>query len=215
MTTKSRDARVRGLYAVTPDEPDTARLCAMVEAALRGGARLVQYRNKTASEALRLEQAGALLALCRRHHVPLIVNDHLELAAAIGADGLHVGRDDGDAHAARTRLPNALIGVSCYNELERAAAAQRAGADYVAFGRFFASTTKPGDIRASLELVAAAKQRVGLPVVAIGGITLQNAPALVRGGVDALAVVSALFGASDIEATARAFAALYATGAEP
>jgi len=215
MTTKSRDARVRGLYAVTPDEADTRRLCAMVAAALKGGAQLVQYRNKTAGEALRMEQAGALLALCRRHRVPLVVNDHLELAAAVGADGLHVGRDDGDARAARARLPDALIGVSCYNELERALAAQRAGADYVAFGRFFASITKPGDIRASLELVAAAKQAVDLPIVAIGGITLQNAAALVRGGVDALAVVSALFDSSDIEATARAFAALYATHAQP
>lgn len=211
MAKTSPEARVRGLYAVTPDEQDGARLCAMVEAALRGGARLVQYRNKTAPDALRLEQARALLALCRRHGVPLVVNDHVELAATIGAPGVHVGREDGDAAAARARLPHALIGVSCYNELDRALAAERAGADYVAFGRFFASTTKPGDIRASLELVAAAKQAVRLPIVAIGGITVQNAPALVKGGVDALAVVSALFDSPDITATARAFAALYAT----
>ncbi len=204
--------RVRGLYAVTPDEPDTARLAAMVEAAIRGGARLVQYRNKSATGIVRREQARALLAVCRRQHVPLIVNDSLALAAEIGADGLHLGAEDGDAGGARARLPNALIGVSCYNELARALAAKEAGADYVAFGRFFASTTKPGDIRASTALVAEAKRTVGLPIVAIGGIDLSNAAGLVDAGVDALAVISALFGAADIEATARQFARLY--GAE-
>ena len=106
------EAAIRGLYAVTPDEPDTARLCTLVAAAVSGGARLVQYRNKTASDALRMAQASALLAVCRRHNVPLIINDHIELAAQIGADGLHVGRDDGDAAAARARLPHALIGRS-------------------------------------------------------------------------------------------------------
>ena len=203
------EAAIRGLYAVTPDEPDTARLCTLVAAAVSGGARLVQYRNKTAPDALRMAQASALLAVCRRHNVPLIINDHIELAAQIGADGLHVGRDDGDAAAARARLPHALIGVSCYNEIDRALAAKRDGADYVAFGRFFASTTKPGDIRASLELVAEARRIVALPVVAIGGITLQNAQPLVAGGVDALAVVSALFDSDDVAATARRFANLY------
>ena len=205
----TRTEAIRGLYAVTPDEPDTQRLCALVEAAVRGGARLVQYRNKTAPEALRREQAAALLAICRRYGVPLIVNDHLELALAIGADGLHLGRDDGNPAEARARLPDAIIGVSCYDEIARAEAARAAGADYVAFGRFFPSTTKPGNIRASLELVAEAKRRVGLPVVGIGGITLENAPSLVRGGVDALAVVSALFDSPDVEATARRFADLY------
>lgn len=200
---------MRGLYAVTPDEADTARLTAMVEAALQGGARLVQYRNKTAADALRTEQARALLALCRRYSVPLIVNDRLDVAIDIGADGLHLGRDDGDAATARAQLPHALIGVSCYNELERALAAERDGADYVAFGRFFASTTKPGNIRASTALVAEAKRRIRLPVVAIGGITLDNAPGLVEAGVDALAVVSALFDSPDITAAARGFARLY------
>jgi thiamine-phosphate pyrophosphorylase len=210
MMTKTRtDTAIRGLYAVTPDEPDTARLCTLVAAAVSGGARLVQYRNKTASDALRCEQASALLAVCRRHGVPLIVNDYLELAAQIGAEGVHLGRDDGDAGAARARLPNALIGVSCYNEIERALVAKRSGADYVAFGRFFASTTKPGDIRASLDLVAEARRTVSLPIVAIGGITLEKAGPLVAGGVDALAVVSALFDSDDIAATARKFANLY------
>ena len=208
--TKSRtDTAIRGLYAVTPDEADTARACSRVEAALSGGARLLQYRNKTASQALRFEQASALLAVCRRHDVPLIVNDDVELAAQIGAEGVHLGRDDGDAASARARLPHALIGVSCYNEIERALDAKRDGADYVAFGRFFASSTKPGDIRASLDLIAEAKRRVALPIVAIGGITLDNARPLVDGGVDALAVVAALFDSADVAASARRFAALY------
>jgi thiamine-phosphate pyrophosphorylase len=210
MKTARTETAIRGLYAVTPDEANTARLCTQVEAALNGGARLLQYRNKSAPAALRLEQARALLAVCRRHGVPLIVNDDLELAATIGAEGVHLGRDDGDAGEARARLPDALIGVSCYNEIERALDARRSGADYVAFGRFFASSTKPGDIRASLDLVAAARRRVALPIVAIGGITLDNARGLVDGGVDALAVVSALFASDDVAATARRFADLYA-----
>jgi thiamine-phosphate pyrophosphorylase len=209
MKTTRTDTAIRGLYAVTPDEPDTARMCTRVEAALSGGARLLQYRNKTASNALRFEQAAALLAVCRRHDVPLIVNDDLELAARIGADGVHLGRDDGNAANARDRLPHALIGVSCYNEIERAFDAKNGGADYIAFGRFFASSTKPGDIRASLDLVAEARRRVALPIVAIGGITLDNARPLVAGGVDALAVVSALFDSDDVAATARRFADLY------
>src|SRR5690606_38197668 len=131
---------------------------------------------------VRREQAGALLAVCRRHRVRLIVNDYLELAAEIGADGGHLGGEDGDPAAARVRLPDALLGVSCYNELERAIAAVKAGADYVAFGRFFSSSTNPGDIRASTALVAEAKRVLWLPIVAIGGIDLQNAGTLVDAG---------------------------------
>jgi len=200
---------IAGLYAVTPDEADTARLARMVEAAVAGGARLVQYRNKTAPPGLRIEQARALLAVCRSARVPLIVNDHPDIAAAVGADGIHLGRDDGDVAAARARFPGALLGVSCYDEIGRARDAKRLGADYVAFGRFFPSVTKPGTIRASLALVAQAKREVGLPIVAIGGITLENAPPLLAGGVDALAVISALFGSSDVRSAASRFAALF------
>lgn len=202
-------AEIRGLYAITPDEPDTERLTRMVEAALAGGARVVQYRNKVADETLRFEQARSLLTACRRASVPLIVNDHLELAIEIGADGVHLGREDGEIARARARLPHALLGVSCYNEIERAIAAQREGANYVAFGRFFESTTKPGTIRASLALVAEARRVVTRPIVAIGGITLEHTPGLIAGGVDAVAVVSALFGAVDIEQASRRFAALF------
>jgi thiamine-phosphate pyrophosphorylase len=200
---------IAGLYAVTPDEADTAGLARMVEAAVAGGARLVQYRNKTASPALRVEQARALLTVCRSAQVPLIVNDHPDIAAAVGADGIHLGRDDGDVAATRARFPGALLGVSCYDDIERAREARRFGADYVAFGRFFPSLTKPGTIRASLGLVAQARREVGLPIVAIGGITLENAPGLLAGGVDALAVISALFGSSDVRGAARGFAALF------
>jgi thiamine-phosphate pyrophosphorylase len=206
---RSADHRVRGLYAVTPEENDSARLVEMVEAALLGGARLLQYRNKQAPAELQRAQAIALHAVCRRYQVPLVVNDHPQLAEELGAEGLHLGREDGDVRAARARLPQSLLGVSCYNEVERAVEAARQGADYIAFGRFFASSTKPGEIHASLTLVAEARQRVRLPVVAIGGITLENAPALVEGGVDALAVVAGLFEAPDICARARAFADLY------
>jgi thiamine-phosphate pyrophosphorylase len=200
---------VRGLYAITPEEPDTARLLEMVEAVLAGGARLLQYRNKQASEQLAHSQAQSLAALCRRYGVPLIVNDRMELAAEVGADGVHLGRDDGDVRAARESMPHALLGVSCYNEIERAVAAAEAGADYVAFGRFFPSHTKPGEIRASIDLARAAKRQLNLPVVAIGGITVENAPPLVEAGIDALAVIAGVFEADDIRAAARAFASLY------
>ena len=203
------DRVIRGLYALTPDEPDTPRLVAMVQAALDGGARLVQYRNKVAPSDLRRAQAAALLRICKQSNVPLIVNDLPGVAREIGADGVHLGRDDGDVGAARARLPGRLLGVSCYDDIARAIAAERAGADYVAFGRFFASITKPGDIRASLELVRQAKRRIRVPIVAIGGITLEHTPALIAGGIDAIAVISALFSSTDVRDTARRFAALF------
>jgi thiamine-phosphate pyrophosphorylase len=212
MMKTNHDKGIRGLYAVTPDEPDTHRLLHMVEAALEGGARLVQYRNKVASDTLRLEQARALVGVCRRFSVPLIVNDRLDIALAVDSDGVHLGRDDGDLEQARKACPGKLLGVSCYNEITRAIAAERAGADYVAFGRFFASVTKPGDIRASIPLVAQARQTVKLPIVAIGGITEQHTPDLIAGGVDAVAVVSAVFSTPDVRSAARAFAMLFGEG---
>ena len=199
-----------GLYALTPDEPDTATLVAKVRAAVAGGVAAVQYRNKPADPALRAEQVRALLAVCRTAGVPLVVNDDLELALAAGAAGVHLGRDDGDLAAARRRLgPGRLIGASCYDRLERAERALAAGADYVAFGSVFASPTKPAAVRAPLALLGAAR-RLGRPVVAIGGITLENAPDAIAAGADALAVITALFDAGDIAARARAFSDLFA-----
>lgn len=202
--------RISGLYAVTPDCADTHALLASVDAALAGGARLVQYRNKPAAAALQLAQGRALFALCRKHHVPLIVNDHLALAVALDADGLHLGAEDGPVAAARERLgPAKILGVSCYDRLDLALEAERRGADYVAFGSFYASGVKPGAVRAPLALLHEARQRLTKPVVAIGGITLDNAPQLVAAGADSVAVISALFDASDIQHAARRFSALF------
>jgi len=198
------------LYPVTPDEPDLKVLTHKVRKALAGGARIVQYRNKSASVGLRREQGAALLALCRREGVPLIVNDDLELALAIDADGLHLGRDDTDIAGARALLGEGrLLGASCYGSLQLAIAARQAGADYVAFGSAFPSTTKPGTTRAPLSLYREAKARLNCPIVAIGGVTIRNAPALVEAGVGAVAVISALFDAPDIERRAREFARIF------
>jgi thiamine-phosphate pyrophosphorylase len=204
------DNRICGLYAVTPDIADTSKLLAKVEAALAGGARLLQYRNKTASPALRLVQARALLALARERGVPLIINDHLDLAAALDADGLHLGGADGTLAAARGRLgADKILGASCYNRLENAFQAAGGGANYLAFGSFFSSSVKQGAAHAPLALLQEAKQRLALPVVAIGGITLDNAPQLIAAGADAVAVISALFGAPDIRAAAQGFSGLF------
>ncbi len=201
---------ISGLYAITPDNSDTPDLLAKVEAALAGGARLLQYRNKTASPALRLKQARALLALCREYQVPLIINDHLDVALALDAHGLHLGSEDGLLAEARTRLAaGKLLGASCYRSIETALDAQRAGADYVAFGGFFASTVKPSVTRTPLALLHEAKQRLTVPVVAIGGITPENARLLVAAGADGVAVISALFGAPDVRAAAQRFDALF------
>lgn len=201
---------VRGLYAVTPDIADTAELRAKVEAALGGGVALVQYRNKTANRELRALQAATLRALCRGRGVPLIINDYLDLVEAVDADGLHVGKDDTMLPQARARLgPGKLLGASCYDRLENAVAAVQAGADYVAFGSFFASSVKPDTVRASLTLLREARQSLGLPIVAIGGITLENAPQLIAAGADAVAVISALFSAPDIRSAAERFADLF------
>src|SRR3954468_9014895 len=198
---------VRGLYALTPDMSNTSELQRRVGEALAGGARLVQYRNKSTDAVLRREQADMLLALCRPRGVPLIVNDDVELAFAVGADGVHLGRDDAAVNAARAVLGrNALIGVSCYDELARALEAERAGANYVAFGSFFLSSVKPGAVRAPLELLQRARTATALPIVANGGITAYNAAELLASGADALAVISAVFKPRDTYAATQAFA---------
>jgi thiamine-phosphate pyrophosphorylase len=200
----------RGLYLVTRETTDGAALLRTVEAALRGGARLVQYRDKSADAARRLGQAQALAAACAGAGVPLVVNDDVDLALACGAAGVHLGERDGAVADARARLgAGALIGVSCYDSLERAQALAAQGADYLAFGSFFTSPTKPGARRADPALLREAA-RFGLPRVAIGGITLANAGELVAAGADLLAVISAVADAADPEAAARAFTALYA-----
>ena len=193
-----------GVYAITPETADTGRLLAQVEAALAGGVAAVQYRDKSGDIARRHEQASELAALCRRFNVPLIVNDDLRLADLADADGVHLGRDDGSLREARIILGKSkFIGASCYQSLDLARAAQAAGADYVAFGSFFASPTKPAAGRADAALLHAAAQTLAIPIVAIGGITPTNAPALLDAGADSLAVLSALFDAPDIRAAAH------------
>jgi thiamine-phosphate pyrophosphorylase len=202
-----------GLYAITPETADTGRLLAQVEAALMGGVAAVQYRDKSADVARRHEQASELITLCRRFKVPLIVNDDLRLADLTDADGVHLGRDDGSLREARIILGKSkFIGASCYQSLELAQAAQAAGADYVAFGSFFPSPTKPAAARAEPALLRDAAPLIHVPLVAIGGITLENAPVLLRAGADALAVISDLFDAADIAARARAYGMLFDHG---
>jgi thiamine-phosphate pyrophosphorylase len=203
------DARLRGLYAVTPETEDSARLAGLVEDCIAGGAALVQYRAKRIAPALALEQAGRLASLCRAHRVLFIVNDSVELARAVDAGGVHLGRDDADLRGARAALPGKVIGVSCYDDPGLARRAAAAGADYVAIGSVFASGTKPDAARATLENLAHARAGSGLPVAAIGGITLQNAARVVAAGADMLAVISALFDAADVRAAASAFARLF------
>lgn len=198
----------RGLYAITQPEGKTAeQVIAEVEAALKGGAVLVQYRDKQAVDGEGL--AGRLLQLCRSYQVPLIINDSVELARAVGADGVHLGRDDGNIAAARAKLgADAIIGVSCYNDIARATAAVAAGADYVAFGRFFPSGSKPLAAPAEIGTLREAKRSLPVPIVAIGGILPENAGQLLAAGADLLAVIGGVFDGDPFEA-ARRFRALF------
>lgn len=200
---------ISGLYAITPEEHDTAKLLSKAKLALQGGARVLQYRNKSSDAATRLEQATALLQLTREFTVPLIINDDAQLAKQVDADGVHLGGDDGSVAAARVLLgAQKIIGVSCYNRLDLAHKAVKQGADYVAFGALFASTVKPDAPVATLALLQQARLEIPLPKVAIGGITLANGASALKAGADALAVISALFDAEDIFLTARRFANL-------
>lgn len=202
-------ARPRGVYLITPDEPDTARLLRQTAPLLAGGVQWLQYRNKTATPALRREQAEALRSLCSSAGVALIINDDVELAAALGAAGVHLGEDDGGIAAARAQLgPGALIGASCYDDLARAERAVAAGASYVAFGAFFPSRSKHTTRRAHPDLLRNSAP-LGVPRVAIGGLTPDNAGALVEAGADLIAVISGIYQATDPEAALRAYLACF------
>lgn len=201
---------ISGLYAITRETNDTGHLLASVAAALRGGATAVQYRDKSTDVARQHEQASELLGLCRQHDVPLIINDSLRLADLVGADGVHLGRDDGSVHEARIVLGHdKIIGVSCYQSLALALTAQAAGADYIALGGFFPSLSKPDAVRAELSLLRQAARVIHRPIVAIGGINLQNAERLIVAGADAVAVISALFDSDNVEAVAHQFTDLF------
>jgi thiamine-phosphate pyrophosphorylase len=201
---------LRGLYAVTPDMNATRPLLVAVAAAVSGGCRIVQYRNKTASATLRREQAAALASFCKASAVCLIINDDVELALAVNAGGVHLGGDDGDLAAARARLGSQrLLGASCYADLHRARKAVCAGADYVAFGAVYPSPTKPAACRASFELLREARRELDCPIVAIGGITIDNSAPIVASGADMLAVITDLFECPDIANRARQFQSVF------
>lgn len=206
----SQKIRISGLYAVTPDEPDTALLLHKVRLALAGGARWLQYRNKFADRALRHEQAAALKSLVQAHAARLIINDDFALAREIDADGVHLGCEDGSISVARDVLgPGKIIGASCYNRPPLAFEAVAQGADYVAFGAFFPSGIKPAAARAEIELLRTVRAVLPVPVVAIGGITIDNATSLLAAGADALAVISAVFAVPDVGQAARQFSNLF------
>ena len=201
---------VSGLYAITPDCADTADLLRRARLVLAGGARVLQYRNKSATAALRLVQGRALRELTREFAVPFIVNDEVRLAAQVDADGVHLGAMDGSLNAARDVLgKQKIIGISCYNRLSLARKAIAAGADYVAFGAFFSSSVKPDAVVVDIGLLRQARAEFAMPLVAIGGITAQNGASLVQAGADALAVISALFDAADSQAAAQDFSKLF------
>jgi thiamine-phosphate pyrophosphorylase len=208
---------IRGLYAVTPDEQNTDVLLAKVEAALRGGINVLQYRNKRADHKLQTQQARAILPLCRQFNVPFIINDSIKLCLTLDADGVHLGADDGNLAEARARLGEGkILGASCYNRLDLAVAAAEAGADYAAFGACFASGTKPNALVAPLSLFRQAQQSIHIPLVAIGGISLENAAQVMESGANAIAVLGALFNpesdnGQSIEAKARHFAQILST----
>ena len=202
-------APARGVYLITPDEADTARLLARVAPLLAAGPTWLQYRNKTASHALRREQAQALQDLCARHGVPLIINDDPALAHEVGAAGVHLGGTDGDIGAARALLgPAAIIGASCYDQLANAERAVAAGASYVAFGAFFPTTTKVTSSRAHPDLLRQSAA-LGVPRVAIGGLTPDNVGPIIAAGADLVAVVSSVFAANDPVATLHAYLACF------
>ncbi|WP_347986822.1 thiamine phosphate synthase [Methylomonas sp. AM2-LC] len=201
----------QGLYAITQTaDKSIQQILLEVEAVLKGGAVVLQYRDKESTNKNTL--ASLLLKLCHAYQVPLLINDDIELALQVGADGVHLGRDDGDIAIARTKLgPNAIIGISCYNDVERALSMQALGADYVAFGRFFPSNSKPLAAPAQIETLQKAKQTLYIPIVAIGGILPENAGGLLAAGADLLAVIGGVFDKQDPEIAAKEFQQMFAT----
>jgi thiamine-phosphate pyrophosphorylase len=202
---------LRGLYAITDSSlQPPEKLLQRVDAAIDGGARLIQYRDKHSDQTVRRRQAAELAELCDRRGISLIINDDVQLALECGARGVHLGRDDCDITTARTRLgAEAIIGLSCYNQWPTALRAVAAGADYIAFGRFFPSRTKPEAVAANIELLTQASSSFEVPVAAIGGITPENGAQLVHAGADLLAVIHGVFGQPDVRAAARAYNRLF------
>jgi len=201
---------MKGLYIVTPDWDDTQKLLEITELALRGGAALVQYRHKSASPALRQEQAECLLALCRTYQRPFIINDHVDLCLALDADGVHVGGTDASVAQVRAAVgAGKIVGASCYGDLQLARDAYRAGASYIAFGGFYPSRVKKYPVTTSPDIIAQAKAEIPLPNVVIGGMTQENSAPLVAYGADMVAAISSVYLADNPELAARSFARLF------
>ncbi|WP_456378078.1 thiamine phosphate synthase [Thiolapillus sp.] len=196
--------QLSGLYAITLEGSHGEELFAQAEAALCGGSRILQYRDKSGDTQRRQKEAQALLALCRQYQAMLIINDDLELCRQCDAHGVHLGRNDSRLETARKKLgQNKIIGISCYNDLSLAHHAASQGADYLAFGAVYPSSTKPAAVHASLELLRQAKAELDLPIVAIGGITPENAGQVIQAGADMVAMIQGLFGQQDIRLAAR------------
>ena len=204
------DARLHGIYAITDPVLCGEHLIDNVLAAIQGGIRILQYRNKLASSAIQYEEATRLLTLCRQHDVLFIINDDIALASEVNADGVHLGQKDRALLDARQQLGNKkIIGISCNNHFDYALIAQQEGADYVAFGRFYSSMTKPQAPQAEIDLLQRAKNELHIPVVAIGGIKPDNGRSLIEAGADMLAVIHGIFGAADVCLTAQRYTALF------
>ncbi|MDX2424731.1 MAG: thiamine phosphate synthase [Cycloclasticus sp.] len=200
----------KGLYAITPDISDAEVLLKKVEQALQGGVALLQYRDKISSANEKLDRAKALHSLCLKYRVPLIINDDAEMALECGAEGVHLGQSDGSIHEARELLgEKAIIGATCHHQVELALTAEQQGANYVAFGRFFNSQTKPGAPLASVETLIKAKSNLSIPLVAIGGINHDNAGSLINAGADYIAVVEKIFLADDVTLNCQRFCCLF------
>jgi len=201
---------INGLYAITPDMADLNTLIHKTQSAIEGGAFMVQYRSKIHDRAVKIQQCAAILRLCREYDVPCIVNDDAEMCRILEADGVHLGEnDDNIAEVRRILGEDAIIGSSCYDQLDRAKQAQKEGASYVAFGAMFPTPTKPNAPRATLELLREAKREIHIPIVAIGGITVNNAHDVIEAGVDAIAVITSLFEAKTIKETAETFLKMF------
>jgi thiamine-phosphate pyrophosphorylase len=201
---------IKGLYVITPDMTDLNTLIHKTKLAIEGGAFMVQYRSKMQDRVVKMQQCAAILRLCREYDVPCIINDDVEMCHILEADGVHLGvNDDNIAEVRRILGEDAIIGSSCYDQLERAKKAQKEGASYVAFGAMFPTPTKPNATRASFELLSEAKREIHIPIVAIGGITVNNAHDVIETGIDAIAVITSLYQAKSIKETAETFLKMF------
>ena len=201
---------IKGLYAITPDSADLNTLIQKTKSAIEGGAFMVQYRSKIQDRDVKMQQCAAILRLCREYEIPCIVNDDVDMCRILEADGVHLGeKDDNIAEVRHILGEDAIIGSSCYDQLDRAKSAQKEGASYVAFGAMFPTSTKPNAPRASLALLKEAKREIQIPIVAIGGITVNNAHDVIKTGIDAIAVITSLYEAKSIKETAETLSKMF------